>query len=53
MDAKDDTLSITCESTAKSKIIASLEKAKYRIINIKTIEPSLEDTFIKLIEGGK
>jgi ABC-2 type transport system ATP-binding protein len=52
LDVKDDTLFVTCDPAVRSKIIASLEKAKYTIINMKTIEPSLEDMFIKLIEGG-
>lgn len=52
IDAKGDTLFVTCDPSARSKIIARLEKAGCKILNIKTIEPSLEDTFIKLIEGG-
>jgi ABC-type multidrug transport system ATPase subunit len=52
IDAKGDTLFVTCDPSARSKIIARLEKAGCKILNIKTVEPSLEDTFIKLIEGG-
>jgi len=51
-NAKGDTLYITCESSIKSHIIAALQNAGLKIDNIKTIEPSLEDAFVKLIEGG-
>jgi len=50
--AQGDDLLITCEQSVRSKIIAKLEEAGYNIINIKTVEPSLEETFIKLLEGG-
>lgn len=49
-NAKNDTLFITCESYAKSKIIAILQNSGMTIDNIKTLEPSLEDAFVKLIE---
>ena len=52
-NAKDDTLYITCESSIKSQIIAALQNTGLKIDNIKTIEPSLEDAFVKLIEGGE
>ena len=51
-DAKDDTLFITCESGVRVKVIKALEEEGLKIENIKTIEPSLEDAFVKLIEGG-
>mgnify|MGYP002401352925 CR=1 FL=1 len=50
-EAKGETLFITCDSIARSRIISSLEKAGFKIVDIKTIEPSLEDAFVKLIEG--
>ncbi len=52
-NAKGDTLYITCESSIKSQIIATLQNTGLKIDNIKTIEPSLEDAFVKLIEGGE
>ncbi len=52
VEVNGDVLSVTCESQIRSKIISSLGEAGFVIDNIKTIEPSLEDTFIKLIEGG-
>lgn len=52
VDAKEDTLFITCESSVKSHIITTLQNSGLKIDNIKTIEPSLEDAFVKLIEGG-
>jgi ABC-2 type transport system ATP-binding protein len=53
IDAKSDILYVTCESSIRIKVISALEKAGFIIDNIKTIEPSLEDAFVKLIEGDK
>jgi len=49
VDAKDDKLFITCESSVRSRVITTLEEAGLKIDNIKTIEPSLEEAFVKLI----
>ncbi len=51
VEAQDNTLFITCESNVRSKVITMLEDAGFKIIDIKTIEPSLEDAFVKIIEG--
>jgi len=50
---KEDSLYLTCDSSFRSQIISELEKAGYKIIDFRTFEPSLEDAFIKLIEGDK
>jgi len=50
---KEDSLYLTCDSSFRSQVISKLEKAGYKIIDIRTFEPSLEDAFIKLIEGDK
>ena len=42
---------ITCDQKAKSKIILAVEKAGGSIVNIQTMEPSLEDVFMKYTEG--
>lgn len=52
INAKDDTLNVICDSSVRSRVITTLEEAGYKINNIKTVEPSLEDAFVKLIEGG-
>jgi len=49
VEASGNILFITCESTIRSKAITTLEKAGFEIIDIKTINPSLEDAFVKLI----
>lgn len=49
--AENNRLIITCESYIRSSVITALEKAGFKIADIKTIEPKLEDSFIKLIEG--
>ena len=54
-EAKDDLLFVTCESSVRSRVITTLEEAGLKIDNIKTIEPSLEEAFVKLVskdEGG-
>jgi ABC-type multidrug transport system ATPase subunit/ribosomal protein S27E len=48
-DAKDDTLFVFCESSVRSQVITTLEGAGLKIGGIKTIEPSLEEAFVKLI----
>ena len=55
VDAEDDTLFVTCESSVRIQVITTLEKTGLKIEGIKTIEPSLEEAFVKLIatdEGG-
>jgi len=49
-EASGNILFITCESAIRSKAIAALEKAGFEIIDITTLNPSLEDAFIKLID---
>jgi len=53
VDAKDDTLFVTCESSVRSRVITTLEEAGLKIAGIKTIEPSLEEAFVKLISQDK
>ena len=50
VDAKDNKLFVTCESSVRSQVITKLEEAGLKIDNIKTIEPSLEDAFVRIIE---
>jgi len=48
--ARGNILSVICDSHIRSHIISALENAGFKIADIKTIEPSLEDAFVKLIE---
>jgi ABC-2 type transport system ATP-binding protein len=50
VNVKDNKLFVTCDSSIRSQVITKLEKAGFKIDNIKTIEPSLEDAFVRLIE---
>jgi ABC-2 type transport system ATP-binding protein len=43
-------LHVTCDPKSKSKIIVAIEKAGGNIINIQTMEPSLEEVFMRLTE---
>jgi ABC-type multidrug transport system ATPase subunit len=52
INVTNDTLTMTCDKKHRSKIIFLLEQKGFPISNIKTMEPSLEDAFVKLIEGG-
>ena len=47
---KGDSLFLTCVSSIRSKVITTLEDAGFKIIDMRTFEPSLEDAFVKLIE---
>ena len=49
VDAKGDMLYVTCESAVRSKVIANLENAGFKIGGISTKEPTLEEAFVKLI----
>jgi len=49
IDAKKDTLTITCDSSARINIISEIKNKKFDVKDIKTIEPSLEEAFMKLI----
>ena len=51
-EASQNILFVTCESAIRSKVITTLEKAGFEIVDIKTIEPSLEDAFVRLIDRG-
>jgi ABC-2 type transport system ATP-binding protein len=50
VEAKDDKLFVTCDSSVRSQVITKIEESGLKIDNIKTIEPSLEDAFVRLIE---
>ena len=54
VNAEGDLLYVTCESSIRIEVITKLKDLGYNIKDIITIEPSLEDAFIKLIEkeGG-
>ncbi len=49
IDVKDDTLIITCDSSVRIDIISEIKDKGFDVKDIKTIEPSLEEAFMKLI----
>ncbi len=53
-EAKGDMLMITCDASLRIKVITALQQVGLNIQDIKTIEPRLEEAFMKLIfeEGG-
>ena len=55
VDAKENVLFVTCDYSVRIKVITALEKAGFQIKDIKTIDPSLEEAFMKLLfkEGGE
>jgi len=53
VEAKKDILFVTCESAIRSKVITTLEKEGFNIIDIRTIQPSLEEAFVKLVEEDR
>lgn len=54
VEAKGDRLFVTCDSTVRSQVIKVLTEAGLNIQDFNTIEPSLEDVFMKLTskDGG-
>lgn len=53
VDVKGDILYVTCEAPVRIKVITALQEAGMNIQDIRTIEPTLEEAFMKLIfEGG-
>lgn len=47
--AKDDTLLVTCEASARMKVMAALDEKGVKIKDFKTIDPSLEEAFVRLL----
>ncbi|MFQ5910854.1 MAG: ATP-binding cassette domain-containing protein [Thermoplasmata archaeon] len=52
-EAEGDKLIVVCETEARLQVITALKEVGMDIRDFKTIEPALEDAFVKLIsEGG-
>ncbi|UCE75385.1 MAG: ABC transporter ATP-binding protein [Methanomassiliicoccales archaeon] len=49
VDAKDDVLYVTSDAGARAKVLALIEDKRMTVSNFKTVEPSLEETFVKLV----
>ncbi len=52
VSAKGDVLTVTCDPSLRSKVVRVLEEAGYAIKDIRTIETSLEDVFMRLTGAG-
>ena len=46
-------INVVCGPKKKAKVIVAIEKAGGNIINLHTIEPSLEEVFMKFTEGNQ
>jgi len=49
IDIKNDVLFITCDSVARINIISEIKDKGFDVKDIKTIEPSLEEAFMKIV----
>ncbi len=49
VEAKGETLYVTSDATSRAKVLALLEEKGMTVSNFRTQEPSLEETFVKLI----
>ena len=49
VDAKEDVLFVTCDYSVRIKVATALEQAGFQIKDIKTVDPSLEEAFMKLL----
>ena len=47
---KDNILEVQCDPTVKAQIITALEDKEVGITNFTTVEPSLEEVFLKYTE---
>ncbi|RLF39975.1 MAG: ABC transporter ATP-binding protein [Thermoplasmata archaeon] len=45
-------LEVICNSEIKAKVILAIEENKGKILNLQTKEPTLEEVFLRLTEGG-
>jgi ABC-2 type transport system ATP-binding protein len=46
---KDDAVLVTCDASARMKVMAALDEKGIKIRDFKTIDPSLEEAFVKLL----
>lgn len=51
-EAEGDKLLVTCGGDARMDVIIALKEAGVEIRDFRTIEPALEDAFVKMISGG-
>lgn len=49
VDAKNDKLFVTCEAPVRIQVITALKEEGMNVQDIRTIEPTLEEAFVKLI----
>lgn len=49
VDAKGDTIYVTSDAGARAKVLAHIEDLGMTVSNFRTVEPSLEETFVKLV----
>ncbi|UCE38240.1 MAG: ABC transporter ATP-binding protein [Thermoplasmata archaeon] len=49
VDAKDDMLYVTSDTGARAKVLALIENKGLTVSNFRTVEPSLEEAFVKLV----
>jgi len=50
--AEGDKLLVTCDIDVRMDVITALKEAGVEIRDFRTIEPALEDAFVKMISGG-
>jgi len=48
---KDDTLLLTCDASARMKVMMVMKEKGIEIQDFRTIEPSLEEAFVRLLSG--
>ncbi|MFQ6106803.1 MAG: ABC transporter ATP-binding protein [Thermoplasmata archaeon] len=51
-DAEGDRLLVTCDADVRLEVISALKEAGIDIRDFRTIEPALEDAFVKMIADG-
>ena len=51
--ADGDTLTVTCPSDARLSVMTALQKGGLAVKDFRTLEPSLEEAFVKLLSDGE
>jgi ABC-type multidrug transport system ATPase subunit len=53
VQAKDDRLFVTCKAEIRIQVVTALKDAGFNVQDFTTVEPSLEEAFVKLIAQGE
>jgi hypothetical protein len=50
---KGDSLVVTCDGAARAAVVSAVTEAGLKISDMRTMEPSLEEAFVKLVSNDR